>query len=208
MCRPSRTASPWGSFTAGLSDTYTCASQRFAPSAWVVTLVSSILSTLAQREQRSTGDPLVRFAILCRGGLNHLRRQRRRWRLPIPPRLRQPIAHALLVERRLVPAGLVELRIPETGAVRRQQLVGDRQLAVDQAELQLRIGNDDPTRAGVLLSGAVDGQRRLPQPLSEIPADEIHHSLEGDVFVVPGVRLGSRGEDRLVELRALGQPLR
>ena len=64
------------------------------------------------------------------------------------PLVGEPVADELLVERRLAAARLVLVGRPEPRAVGRQHFVDQNQLAVDLAELELRVGDDDAAAAG------------------------------------------------------------
>ena len=61
----------------------------------------------------------------------------------IPAGCVEPVAHVLLVERRLRAARLVLVDRPEAAGVRGQDLVDQDDLALDDAELELRVGDDD-----------------------------------------------------------------
>ena len=52
---------------------------------------------------------------------------------------------------------------------------------------------------------AVHGEARVPEPVGELRAQACGHRVEGDVRVVPGLRLGGGREERRVEPRALDQ---
>ena len=68
----------------------------------------------------------------------------------------EPIAHELLVKARLALAGLVLVLWPEARRVRRDDLVGQGELAVDQAKLEFRIGDDDAALGRVVGGRLID----------------------------------------------------
>src|SRR5690606_11635003 len=91
----------------------------------------------------------------------------------------------LLVERRLAAARLVALARPEARAVRRQHLVDDDQPAVRQhAELELRVGDDDPGLFGDLATALIDREAALAQLVRELVTYATLHVVERDVLVV------------------------
>src|SRR5205823_9037107 len=92
---------------------------------------------------------------------------------------------------------------PETRRVGREGLVDPDDVAAGQAELELRVGDDDPARQRVLRRLLVDRQRPLAQLAREVGADELRHPLERDVLVVAGLLLRRRREDRLAQLAAV-----
>ncbi len=79
----------------------------------------------------------------------------------------QPIAHVLLVVAWLNLALLIGVR-PETARIGREALVDERNLAVDDTELELRIGNDDAARGRILGGGGVDLQRQIANLLGNL----------------------------------------
>src|SRR6266481_4323638 len=83
---------------------------------------------------------LVGFDVLGSCALHHLGGQRRRWAVLVPAALLQPVAHELLVERRLAAAGLVTVGGPEARAVRRQHFVNQNNLAAgESAPFEFRV---------------------------------------------------------------------
>jgi hypothetical protein len=122
--------------------------------------------------------------------------------------LLEVVAHVLLVEVVLLPARLMTVRRPIARAVRRQhlidqdQLVGAAALGIQGvAELELRVGKNDPAVQGILGPGGVDGQGRVPQPLDDLPPAHRTGLLEVQRLVVAARGLGRGREDRL------GQPV-
>src|SRR5579859_2342659 len=149
--------------------------------------------------ERLAGDPLVGLDVLLARACDHLVGDRRRGRVAVPPGRGRPVAHVLLVEARLAPAGRILVGGPEARGVRRAHLIAEGQGAVPvEAELELGVGQDDPPLAGVLGGELVDRDRDLAHPLGQLPvAHELGCTLEVDVLVVALERLGGGGEDRL-----------
>ena len=114
------------------------------------------------------------------------------------PESRQPVAHELLVEAGLRAPGVVLVRGPEARRVRRQHLVDDDRLAVDDAKLELRVGDDDAALGGVLRRVLVQRQRAQPDRVRHLGADQrrparrvlMFSSWPTSAFVV-GVKSGS-----------------
>src|SRR5207249_5496072 len=81
---------------------------------------------------------------------------------------REVIAQRLLVEARLAPAGRVPVGRPEARRVGRQYLVDHEQATVGRAaELELRIGDDDPPRRRVAAARLVQAEARTLELLGE-----------------------------------------
>jgi hypothetical protein len=97
---------------------------------------------------------------------------------------------------------------PEPARVGREHLVGEHDRAVGASpELELRVGQDDAPLLGHRVRLGVDLQRQVTQPRGRLGADGGHHRVVRDVLVVLAeLGLGRRGEDRLVQARALDQP--
>src|SRR4029077_6040986 len=94
--------------------------------------------------ERAAGDALVALDVPRPRGVDDLVGQGRgRWAL-VPVEAVEVVPHRLLVERWWGGAGLPLVRGPEARRVRRQDLVGQHQLAVDETELELGVGDEDP----------------------------------------------------------------
>ena len=89
----------------------------------------------------------------------------------------QPVADELLVERRLASARLVLVGRPEPRAVRRQHFVDQNQLVVDQAELELRVGDDDAALERVFRAARVEVDAPLRKLLGQLAADPRHQVI-------------------------------
>ncbi len=129
--------------------------------------------------------------------------QRRRRRRAVPGLGGQPVAQGLLVEgRRRVPGDHLVGR-PQARRVGRAHLVAQAEHAVDVAELELGVGQNEadvgrPRRGpGVELEADVARRRR------RLGAHQVDRLGEVDVDVVPLRRLGRRGEHGLGQ--AVGQ---
>src|SRR2546428_3354383 len=124
----------------------------------------------------------------------------------VPARLLAEVAHELLVEGRLRPAGRVAVGGPEARGVGRQRLVGEHESSPPvEAELELGVGDDDAALASVVRGETVelDGQAlHLREPVG---AHQLSGLLARDVLVMAGRRLGGRSEDRRGETLRLAQ---
>ena len=108
-------------------------------------------------------------------------------------------------------AGLVAVRRPEARRVGREHLVAEDDRAVGAAaELELRVGEDDPALARVRGAELVDGDREAAQLLEQrAVADDLGGAVEVHVLVVVAdLGLGRGREDRLGQLLGLLQPVR
>src|SRR4051812_36797155 len=114
-------------------------------------------ANLASASERLAGYALVGLDVFGPRLLDHVGRQLRRRRLLVPAGLRGPIADELLVEGGGRRAGLVAGGGPEARGVRGQHLVGEDDLGTGAAaELELRVGEDDPALGRVLRTALVD----------------------------------------------------
>src|SRR5687768_8351662 len=113
----------------------------------------------SRRWQLEAGQSLVCLDVACAGVADHLGRKLWRRGLLVPAAGREPVAEVLLVEGRLLAARLVPLDGPEPRGVGREHLVDQRDLAIDDAELELGVGDDDPAFARHLRAVAVEGKR-------------------------------------------------
>ena len=96
------------------------------------------------------------------------------WLFLSQPLLRQPIANELLVVRRLPSARLVLVGRPESRAIGRHHFVDQDQLIIHHAELELRIGDDDPAPARVIGAARVQLDAPLRKLLSKARARPGH----------------------------------
>src|SRR5436190_5719169 len=160
--------------------------------------------------ERLARDPLVGLRVAGPGPVHDLGRKRRRRRRLVPAGLRRPVAHVLLVEARLRPAGLVAGGRPEARGIGRQNLVGEHDRAVGAAaQLELGVGEEDAVLARVGGGELVQLDRDAAELLQQRPvADDLSRPVEVDVLVVVAyVGLGGLGEDRLRELLRLLESL-
>src|SRR4051794_36737112 len=98
--------------------------------------------------ERLAGQALVRLPVELTGARDDLIRDGRRGRRLVPAGAGRPVAHVLLVEGRLRSPRRVAVGGPEARRVRRADLVGeDERAVVVEAELELRVGEDDAALA-------------------------------------------------------------
>src|SRR5207245_2368498 len=116
----------------------------------------------------------------------------------VPAERRGVVAHELLVERGLAPAGFIVVGGPEARGVRCEDLVGEHELSsVVDSELELRVGDEDPARCRVLSRETVELDRRLLDLGQPLFADQLRRLLVRQRLVVPAGPLRRRAEDRL-----------
>lgn len=87
-------------------------------------------------------DELVGLDVLVRGRLDDVGRQLRRLARAVPIGI-EPITHELLVEACLALSRLIGILRPEARGIRREHLIGQGERAIDRAEFELGIGDDD-----------------------------------------------------------------
>ena len=140
----------------------------------------------------------VRTDVALAGLGDHLGRHRWWRRSLVPARRLCPVAHRLLVERRRRGAGVPGLGRPEPAGVRRQDLVADDQLAVDEAQLELGVGDHDAALERQLgrrpVGAEADSRARLAtsSPTSSADCSNEMFSSWPSVAFVDGVNIGSR----------------
>src|SRR5580658_10068382 len=98
------------------------------------------------------GDASIGFPIFVARGRDDVGRESRSRGLFVPADSFEIIANVLLVEGGLRFAGRVLVGGPETRRVWRQRFVDPDQFAIEQAEFELRVGDDDAAGGGVLRS--------------------------------------------------------
>ena len=90
---------------------------------------------------------------------------------------------------------------PEARRIRREHLIGQDEIAVDQPELELGVGDDDPAAGGQCCGALVDVDADVSDRACEFGSDQADRVLEGDVDVmVADVGFGRRREDRFRQL--------
>ena len=110
--------------------------------------------------ERDTGQQLERLDVPRPRPGHDVVGQLRPRRRAVPAGVEAPVAHELLVERRLRPAGRVPVGGPEAGRVGRQRLVAQRDHAVRvEPELELRVGEEDSPFGRMLVRGGIEGER-------------------------------------------------
>src|SRR5262249_60408645 len=95
---------------------------------------------------------------------------------------------------------------PEPGRVRGQGLVAKDELVAIEAELEFRVGDDDPAPQGIVRRESVQGERQALDLGEPLRADAARRLLARDVLVVAGLRLGSRREDGLGQAAGRREP--
>src|SRR5690606_20793726 len=139
------------------------------------------------RVERPSGQAPVPLEILLTRPRDHVVGERRHGWLLVPANPLEVIADELLIETRLTAPRRVRVPGPEARRVRRQHLVNQQQLGAEQAELELRVSNDDATRVGVLDTARIELQGEVPQTGNEIATDNFASLRLADVLVVPGL---------------------
>ncbi len=131
-----------------------------------------------------------------------------RRRAGLVPMSRKPVADELLVEAGLVGALLIGIARPEAGRIGGEHLVGQDDLAVDHAELELGVGDDHAAGRRMVAGGGVHGQGQIAQGDGIVVADQLGAAFKRDVLVmVADLGLGGRGEDGLGQLRGIHEAL-
>src|SRR6516165_159955 len=103
----------------------------------------------------------IGLPVLLAGALSNFLRQSGRGRLLIPMDRLEVIADVLLVVGGLRAPRLIRIRGPKTGRIRRQHLVGQHDLAVNQAKFEFGVRDDNATLAGVIGGAPVQLQRKI-----------------------------------------------
>ncbi len=108
------------------------------------------------------------------------------------------VADELFVEGGLWASGFVAGGGPVAGAVRGENFVAEGDVAVDEAELELGVREEDAPGGGVGGGLGEDGEGEVPELGGGFVADGVGSLLEGDVLVVgstlflaAGVKMGS-----------------
>src|SRR5206468_11992603 len=129
-----------------------------------------------------------------------LRRKRWGWPPLNPADFLEGITNVLLVKRFLRAPGLVLVRRPEAGRIRRQNFVSQSNSLRRSPELELRIRNDDAPLPRIIRSLAVNLQTQISQLPTEFRTHQLRHLLERNVLVMARGSLGRRSEDRFRKL--------
>src|SRR6185295_6037979 len=75
------------------------------------------------------------------------------------------------------------------------------------AELELGVGDDDALVTGDPFAEIIDRARRALELFGDVVAQNLAHPRDRDVFIMTGLGLGGRAEDRRVELFAFGETI-
>src|ERR1700694_1862429 len=158
----------------------------------------------------ATRDAAIGFEITLAGGRHHACRQRRWRRVAIPAASAalgvEIIAQRLLIETRLRLAGFIDIRRPEPRTVGGHHLVDqdDAPVAIP-AEFEFGVGDNDALFAADLFAERVDRAGHALQLIRHLVTDDLAHACDRDVFVVAGLGLGRRTEDRGLQLGAFDE---
>ena len=192
-CRRSRApaepliVAPWGSEMPGLSCTSTSTS-KFAIGFAGPSAVGP--GPVSKTEPAKTLVSL--YVTLSRRG-GYISRERWGRRLLVPTGRLEPVPQRLLIERRRHCGGLPLVSRPKARRVRREDLIADGELTIDEAELELRVRDYDPAVGCLGGSAAVRLEANFPSGGSQLVTDQIGGLIEGNVLVVAGSRPSSKG---------------
>src|SRR5713226_637679 len=176
--RPCLTVMPCGSLTTGFGVSIT----------WAISLgIGSPLVSRLGWKQGLADQSVVRGEVaLARLG-DDLAGQRRRVRLLVPARGREPVANELFVIGVRRDAHLVGRGVPVSRAVGRERLVDQDHLVVQLPELELRVGKDQAAAETKIGGVLVQLQAGVAQLGREVVAKLLFQLREADVLVVAGL---------------------
>jgi len=146
----------------------------------------------------------ISLPILGTRGSDNVGRKLRARRGFWPANSLEVITHKLFVERRLGAAGIVLSGGPEAGGVWSERFINPDQGvdcfrrvegAVEKAELELGVGEENAAGRGVRRGAAVEFDADGADAFGERIADEGGGPVKGNIFVVPASGLGGRSED-------------
>ena len=129
----------------------------------------AITSSSTYRREARAGDPFEGLVLSCpRSGDDVVRqiRPRRRSRRDGWPSSQ---SRTNCLSKLAWAAGGVRRRLPEARRIGGQDLVDEDQLAVDEAQLELGVGEDDADRLAVARRPPVQGKGNVTDPLGEVP---------------------------------------
>src|ERR1700730_8471164 len=118
-------------------------------------------------------------------------------RLLLPAEPLEVVPQILFVEGRLRTARPILLQIPEARGIRRHHLIDQDHIPIQQAELELRVSEDQPPLERALASEVVQRQTEPFECLRQVAASTVGQLGARDVLIMAGQCLGGRGEDRL-----------
>src|SRR6185295_19549163 len=97
---------------------------------------------------------------------------------------------------------------PEPRTVRGHHLVDQDDAAVPRpAELELGVRDDDALVAADPFAEIIDRARHALELFGHVVAQNLAHPRDRYVFIMTGLGLGGRAEDRRVELLAFGETI-
>src|SRR2546427_13015334 len=129
----------------------------------------------------------------------------RRLGLLVPSGPGEPVADELLVVRVGRRSDLVRGGLPVARAVRSEGLVDEDQVIADEAELELRVSENEGAALSEVGGELVQLQACIAKLGGELVAQLFLQLREGDVLVMTGLCLGRRREDRIGEPLALAK---
>ena len=115
------------------------------------------------------------------------------------------VANKLLVERGLGAAGRVLRGGPEARRIGSERFIDPDQLAVEEAEFELGIGEKNAARLGVSGGAAINFEGGSANLFGEGLADNLSGTVKRDVLIVPAGSFGGGSEDRFGKLVGLAQ---
>src|SRR5579863_247559 len=160
------------------------------------------------------GQDAIRLPVFGTRGRDNFRRKFRAGRGFGPPDPLEIVAHKLFVERGLRTAGLVLRGGPEAGGVGSERFVdpyqgtdriGGAESAVEQAELELGVSEDDSAGLGICGRSTIDIDADCADAFSKFYTDERRGLLERNIFVVPGGGFGGGSENGLGQMIRFAQ---
>src|SRR6185369_15967037 len=131
------------------------------------------------------GEFFVGFDVFGAGAGDDVGGEGGGWAAFVPAGGFQPVADELFVERRLAVARFVLVGGPEAGAVGGEDFVDEQHFAAGVAELELRVGDDDPPCEGVFDRLRIDVQTSAAKFGRGLFSDDFAHLPERNVDVVP-----------------------
>ena len=149
---------------------------------------------LLHSNQPATGDLLERRHVAISCLHDDVVGKHRRGTVLVPRGPVQKLAHELLVEGRLGPAGNPIIRRPKPRTIRRQDFIDQNQTPLEPAPLSLGISDEDPFRLSDLAAATVDLDGTFLQLVRDSRTKLFSHHFEGNILIVPCFRFGGRSK--------------